>query len=180
MENLDIYLHMIAMVLILVFTICYTFYIITLSNSNTFFKLICVSVFIAAIYIAVNRNTYLPFLGQTVIPPAIFSQELVPSGANVSYVLNVPNVENGTYILYWGAQSSANKDIIQPNPKEAYGDYSNTGLIKVKDNKAILYFNCPDKYNVFNNHTIQRHIHYRIITPENCMISQVHTAYVNC
>jgi hypothetical protein len=182
MNDLDVYIHITAIVLILMFTVFYTLLIIVLPNVYVIVKLIAVIVLIAAIYIGANRNTYLPFLGSTAIPPIIFQREMIPAGYNVSYDLSLNNVKDGTYVLYWGALSSGDKsDVIKNNPIEAYGDYSNTGIVTAKNGKATLYFNCPDKYQVgVMKKTINRHIHYRLIRPSDPIMSPVFTAHVNC
>jgi hypothetical protein len=180
MNDLDTYIHITAIILILTFTIFYTFLLIILPKVYTILKLISVIVLIAAIYIGANRNTYLPFLGSTAIPPIIFQHEMIPAGYNVSYDLSLNNVEDGTYVLYWGALSSKDKsDTIRKNPIDAYGDYSNTGIVTAKNGKATLYFNCPDKYQV-GMKTLNRHIHYRLIRPSDPIMSPVFTAHVNC
>lgn len=180
-NNLDIYIHIVSITIILLFTLLYAVLLVVSPNIYTFVRLFAVIVVIVTIYIGLNRNTYLPFLGYTAIPPILFSQELVPQGANVSYVLNLPNIEDGTYIIYWGSLSTG-ENIIHPNPMHAYGNYSNTGITKVKGNKATLFFNCPDKYNVGTlfKKTIDRHIHYRLIPQNSPIMSQVYTTYVNC
>lgn len=192
MNESDVYIHIVAIILILVFTIFYTMLIIISSNVYTLIKLISVVVLIAAIYIGANRNTYLPFLGATAVPPSIFQREMIPSGYNVSYVLSLPDVQDDTYVLYWGALSSRDalssgdrkrcKETIRKNPIEAYGDYSNTGIVTAKNGKATLYFNCPDKYQVGDmmKKTVERHIHYRLIKPNSPIMSPVYTAYVKC
>jgi hypothetical protein len=193
MNDLDVYIHIVAIILILVFTVFYTLLIIISPNVYMIIKLISVTVLIAAIYIGANRNTYLPFLGSTAVPPSVFQREMIPAGYNVSYVLSLnDNVEDGTYVLYWGALSSRDalssgdrkkcKEIIRNNPIDAYGDYSNTGMVTAKNGKATLYFNCPDKYQVGDmmKKTIERHIHYRLIKPNSPMMSPVYTAYVKC
>jgi len=196
MNELDVYIHIIAIILILIFTVFYALLIIVSPNVYMIIKLISVVVLIAAIYIGTNRNTYLPFLGASAVPPSVFQQEMIPAGYNVTYVLSLDNignsVEDGTYVLYWGAQSSRDahssgditkcKEVIRKNPIDAYGDYSNTGIVTTKNGKATLYFNCPDKYQVGNmmKKTIERHIHYRLIKPNSPMMSPVYTAYVKC
>lgn len=182
LSNLDVYLHMVSVIIVLVFSVVYSFLILFSSDIFPMIKILSIIVLIAAIYIGVNRNTYLPFLGRTVIPPAVFLQEKVPQGSNVSYILTLTdeNAEDGAYVLYWGALHT-NKEV-RPNPVEAYGDYSNTGIVRVKDKKATLFFNCPDKYTVGSvvPKTLERHIHYRIIRPNDPVMSAVYTAYVNC
>lgn len=181
LTNIDVYVHMISIIILLAFAIIYSLLIIFSSNVYTGIKIITIVVLIASIYIASNRNTYLPFLGYAAIPPVVFLQEKVPQGANVSYVLTLNNVADGTFVLYWGALSTQLKEP-RPNPIEAYGDYSNTGIVSVKNNKATLFFNCPDKYVVGSMmpQTLERHIHYRLINPNNPIVSPVYTAYVKC
>ena len=173
---------MMSIIIILVFSVVYSLLILFSMNIYATIKLLSVLVFIAAIYIGINRNTYLPFLGHTAIPPSIFFQEKVPQGSNVSYVLSFANdVQDGAYVLYWGALSK-DHSTTRPNPIDAYGDYSNTGIVRVKDKKATLFFNCPDKYAVGSvmPKTLNRHIHYRIIKPNDPIMSPVYTAYVTC
>ncbi len=133
------------------------------------------------IYLGTNKNLYLPFLGYAALPPILFQKELTPSGATETVTLTLNNIPNDTKIVYWAATSSKDKNTIHPNPVEAYGDYSNTGITTVKNNKAILYFNCPDRYNVGTfKKTLNKHIHYRLIYPNSPMLSPVYTQYVKC
>lgn len=182
LSNLDVYLHIVSVIIVLIFSIVYSLLILLSSNVYSIMKILSIIVLIASIYIGANRNTYLPFLGRTAIPPVVFLQEKVPQGSNVSYVLTLSdeNAVDGAYLLYWGALHS-DQSKPRPNPIEAYGDYSNTGIVRIKDKKATLFFNCPDKYNVANGmKTVDRHIHYRVIKPNDPMMSAVYTAYVNC
>lgn len=184
---IDVYIHMIAMIIILCFNIVYSILLIIYPDIYIIIKLLAIVVLISSIYISAKRATYLPFLGQCVAPPSLFSQEIAPQGATETYTIELDNIPDGTRVIYWGAVSSnGNKDkskksVVKKNPMEAYGNYSNTGVTTVKDKKAMIYFNCPDKYNVgpFNK-TVDRHIHYRLILPDNPMMSQVFTTYVSC
>lgn len=175
----EVYMHIIAMFLIVGFTICYALIIILHPNVYTILRLLAVVVLIAAIYIALNRNTYLPFLGHTALPPILFKEEIVPHGATLTHVIPLENWKDGTIVIYWAAQTT--KEGHQLNPTAAYGDYSNTGVTTVKGKKATLYFNCPDKYDVGHfKKTIDRHIHYRLMEPTSPIMSPVYTVYVKC
>jgi hypothetical protein len=184
---IDVYIHMIAMIIILCFNIVYSILLIIYPDIYIIIKLLAIVVLISSIYISAKRATYLPFLGQCVAPPSLFSQEIAPQGATETYTIELDNIPDGTRVIYWGAVSSngnkdkSNKSVVKKNPMEAYGNYSNTGVTTVKDKKAMIYFNCPDKYNVgpFIK-TVDRHIHYRLILPDNPMMSQVFTTYVSC
>jgi hypothetical protein len=180
-DFIDVYVHMFAIIVILCFGFFYSIMIILHPDLMFFVKAIAIIVLISTIYISANRNVYLPFLGKTVLPPILFQQELVPDGATETHVIDLENVENGTRIIYWGAEST-NKDTVHKDPFEAYGDYSNTGVTTVNDKKATLYFNCPDVYQTGSVYKkkIDRHIHYRLVAPDSAMASQVFTVYVNC
>lgn len=181
-DFIDIYVHMYAMIAIIGFSVFYSVMIIMCDNVMFFFKIIAVIIIIAAFYVASNRNTYLPFLGKTVVPPILFQQEITPEGATEVFVIHLDkNIEDGTRLIYWGAEST-NKNNIRTDPFEAYGNYSNTGITTVSDSKATVYFHCPDIYKAgtIYKKTIDRHIHYRLISPNSAMMSQVFTAYVQC
>jgi hypothetical protein len=140
-------------------------------------KLIAVIILLCALYIAVNRNTYLPFLGYAVVPPSMFLDVFEPRDATQEIVLHV-DAPDGTKVVYWAADNSK-KDIIQANPMVAYGDYTNSGISIVIDRKTVIHFRCPDKYKAGTS-IINKHIHYRIILPNSPLMSPVHTKYVYC
>ena len=177
-NNLDVYMHMIAMILILGFAMFYASLVLIYPNIYTLLKLISIIVIICCIYMLSNKSTFLPFLGSAVMPPILFTQDITPQGASETYVLNLDNVPDGTRVIYWGALSSND---VKKGPTDAYGDYSNTGITGVKDGKATVYFNCPGEYNVSDfAKTLKRHIHYRLVPLDNPMMSPVFTTYVKC
>ena len=82
-----------------------------------------------------------------------------------------------------------NEDLFNFNDLPAQDDYShdnyanfkNSGVAIINNNKAIIHINCPNQYKVppFNK-TLDKHIHYRIATPNNPILSDVKTIYINC
>jgi hypothetical protein len=181
-DFIDIYVHIFAMIIMIGFSVFYSVLIILHPDVMLLFKMIAIIVLISAIYISTNRNTYLPFLGKTVLPAILLQKELAPDGATHTHVINLGHgVENGTRLIYWGAEST-NKETVRNDPIEAYGNYSNSGIATVQDQKATIYFNCPDVYNTgtIYTKTIDRHIHYRLIAPDSIMMSQVFTVYIKC
>jgi len=180
-KHIELWIYMISIVLILIFAFLYSLSLLTNPKVYTIFKLKAVIVLIAIIYVGLNRNLYLPFLGYAAMPPSLFDKEVTPQGATDTLTIKLNDVPDDTKIIYWAAVSSNNKDIIHPNPIEAYGDYSNAGITTVKDNQAILYFYCPDRYNVgpFKK-TLNKHVHYRLIKPNDPIISPVYTQFVKC
>jgi len=180
--NIEIWIHIISMIIILGFAVIYSLLIIFAPNIYAFIKLFCIIVLIAAIYKGIDKNTYLPFLGYTAIPPSLFTRELVPQGAQTTITVDLPKVDDGCYVVYWAALSSKEKDVIQPDPFEAYGDFSNVGITSVRNHKAVMHFKCPDKYNVGSvfKKTLPQHLHYRIIAPNSAIMTPVQTAFFEC
>ncbi len=181
LSNTEVWIYMISIIIVFLFAVTYSLYLILAPKTNMFFRMIAIIVFILSIYLGMNKSLYLPFLGYAALPPNLFEKEIVPKGASQTVTINLNNTPNDTRIIYWAATSSKDKDVIQPDPMQAYGDYSNTGVTLVKDNKAILYFNCPDRYQVgpFKK-VLNRHIHYRLIYPNSPILSPVYTQYVKC
>lgn len=181
MNNNDVYLHMVSLLIIFAFSIIYSAIQILNTKNNFFIRIISLFVLISSIYISMNRNVYLPFLGTSVLPPILFMEDKVPSNATEKYILELNGVPDETKVIYWGSLPNKDKNFIHKNPLVAYGDYSNTGIATVKNQKAIIYYHCPTKYNVtMYNKTIDRHIHYRLVYKNNPMIGTVMTKYIKC
>jgi uncharacterized membrane protein YuzA (DUF378 family) len=60
---------------------------------------------LCAVAIMFNRDTYLPFLGESLVPCAAI-QEKTPPGATVQMQVDVPP---GAKVLYWAAEPGAEK-----------------------------------------------------------------------
>jgi hypothetical protein len=178
---INTYINIVGLILIFLFTFINSIDIIVNQDNDILMKLFAFIIIIFTIFIAQNRNIYLPFLGKTVIPPHLIGNEIYPVGANEELNLEVKYPDN-TKIIYWGAKST-NKNVIKVSPEEAYGDYTNSGIAIVKNNLVKLMYFCPDKYAVkpFGINTkLNRHIHYRALVPNSSMLGEVKTAYINC
>lgn len=175
----NIYINIIGIILILLFAFISSIDILIDESNNIFSRLFALIIIILIVVISPDRNIYLPFLGKTVFPYYLIGNEIHPHGANDSITLEVKYPDN-TKIIYWGAKST-DKNIIKLSPEEAYGDYSNSGIAIVHNNKVKLSYFCPDKYAVkpFNNN-LKRHIHYRALLPGSAMLEEVKTAYITC
>ena len=127
------------------------------------------------------KELFLPFLGVSAYPPSLIPNELYPPNSNFKIELNL-NYPNGTKIIYWASNPINNdKNKIYDNPYDAYANFKNSGVAIINNNKAIIHINCPNQYKVppFNK-TLDKHIHYRIATPNNPILSDVKTIYINC
>jgi uncharacterized membrane protein YuzA (DUF378 family) len=122
-------------------------------------KTVYVLVGLAALYVMFDRNTYLPFLGPMVAPCAGLVDR-VPPGANASVVVHV---KPGAKVLYWAAEQPNGDALMSVNTwKEAYGEYSNTGVTTADyQGKAVLRVRRPQPYRVPIRGALKSHIHYR-------------------
>lgn len=178
--NNKIIIHIVVNIIVLLFSIIGGIWIFVNPNTSSFGKLLIIFVIISALYLASDRDTYLPFLGKTIIPLNIITSEKIPDGANVDYILNLKGYPNGTRVFYWGAKST-NKNTVIRDPITAYGDYSNSGVAIAYNEKATLKFYCPDKYSVGPlNNVLNRHLHYRTECPKSGLMSSVKTIFVDC
>ena len=177
MNYTEHYIHMYGLILVFIYTIIISLIIMSLENVNIIYRIIPLFIIIIILYLGFDIKLYLPFLGKTALPPSIFNTEMIPNGEVQKLKLEL-DVPDGTKVLYWGAKSA--KDV-KEDPIEAYGDYSNTGISTVENKETYIFFNCPSEYKVGMTKTkIDRHIHYRLIEPNNPMISAVYTKKVKC
>jgi hypothetical protein len=175
----DIYIHMITITLILFYSIISSVYILLNDNYNIFIRIFVIFIIAAAIVMIMKKETFLPFLGLAHLPNTLIAEEKIPKGANLSYSIDMKEYEDGTIIIYWAANKT---DKIIEDPYEAYKNYNNVGVSKVKDGKAEVRIFCPDKYKVKKifNQLLERHFHYRIVYKETGFLSPVMTVKVDC
>lgn len=137
--------------------------------------LVVVLAMAAVIYLGTNRDTWLPFLGETVFPPGV----LVPKvPADASYTVTLREVPRGAvYVVYWASETAPS---VVPNPADAYQAYKNSGVAEVSpaDRTAVLQVRCPGRYKV-NGKTLPRHIHWRAIFPSG-ISGPIETLNVTC
>jgi len=173
-------LRMVYMVVVLLFTIFVTFRM-QISSDISIIQRIGITVVLGmAVGMLIQRDTYLPFLGDAVFPPAAIVSERIPEKADLETQVAV-DAPDGARVIYWGAAKEAGAGAIVPNPWDAYGDYSNTGVAIVREGVAKLRFQCPTQYQVgAMNHTLKRHLHYRVCCVRSGMLGPVQTKYVTC
>lgn len=125
---------------------------------------------VAAIWLVFKRDTYLPFLGTTVMPCPVLV-ERVPEGANTIVEVKVTPNSN---VVFWASESQDNQII--NNPQEAYGTYSNSGVARSNARGiATLRVRKPVRYQA-GMRTLPLHIHYRIC--ENGLMGRIETVYL--
>jgi hypothetical protein len=174
-----LWIHILSIFLVLSFALFYSLNLIMTPKTSIFIKVFSILVLLSVLYVGVNRNTYLPFLGYTAMPPSLFI-ESSPKNATNEAIIRV-EAPDGSKVVYWAAMSTGDE---YKNPFAAYGDYSNSGVAIVVNKRALLRFNCPDRYNIGSigstGNIIDKHVHYRIIETGNAIMSPVYTKFVGC
>jgi hypothetical protein len=136
----------------------------------------------AALFLVFRKDTFLPFLGCTVLPaPLLANGPSAPADSNTSVIVTLNEyVPDGTRVIYWASQPSHK---VVENPWDAYGDYRNSGVAIAKDGKAEFRFHCPSRYHVpwGGSVPLRQHVHYRHPSPRlNGMLCPVKTTFITC
>lgn len=141
----EIYIHMGTITLILLYSIISSLYILFSDNYNIFLRIFVIFIIASAVVLIMKKDTFLPFLGLAHLPNTLIAEEKIPNGANISYSIDMNDYEDGTKIIYWVINKT---DKIIEDPYEAYKNYNNVGVSKVKNGKAEVRIFCPDRYKV--------------------------------
>jgi len=143
-------------------------------KDSLFSRLFFVFVAFCAIYVGISRDSYLPFLGETVLPCSAL-QEKVPDRAELKVRIIAPA---GQKVIYWAAESNAPTDGSLKNWQEAYGEFDNVGVaIAESDGSALLQVRRPQAYLVPIGHRLEPHVHYRICG-KNGMLGPVRSLFI--
>lgn len=135
---------------------------------------IYVLVGICALAIMFNRDTYLPFLGETVLPCSALPNRVPPGATTEVHVTAAP----GSKILYWASEPAMEQLKTIPDWRVAYGSFQNAGVATADDNGvAILKVRSPQAYTVPFKGRLEPHVHFRICG-ENGMLGRVKTIFV--
>ena len=152
--------------------------------NKSYQKILFFIIGLCAIYLVVKRNTFLPFLDESVVPSSLFDEKnnndekILNNEKNmtISVEISAPKADK---VIWW-----ASNPITEKNSNEllgyekAYDEYKNSGVTKVqKDGNAYITLPCPQQYAV-NNKILQKHLHYR--EANGPMLSEVKTIYLNC
>lgn len=129
----------------------------------------------SAIAIMFNRDTYLPFLGETVLPCS-FIPNRIPPGASKEVRVTAPP---GSKILYWAAEP-AMENLKQINDwKIAYAKFENAGVTNADETgMATLKVRPPQPYLVPWKGRLEPHVHFRICG-DNGMMSRIKTVFIS-
>lgn len=135
-------------------------------------RAVYVLVGIAALAVAFNRDTYLPFLGESVFPCSVLPDQ-VPAGATREVKVHA---EPGAKVVYWASEPSDGGDV--PNYQGAYREYQNAG-VATADNSgvAVLKVREPQAYTVPIKGRLEAHVHFRICGPTG-FVGRIKTVFL--
>ena len=121
-------------------------------------RIIYVVVAISALILAFQRDVWLPFLGETVLPGAVVALKTNSGDTTVDV-----HVKPGTKVVYWAAEPSPTEGVGDvPKVKTAYDKFENSGVVAANEQGvAKLVFNKGTSYVVPSGRKIESHVHYR-------------------
>lgn len=140
-------------------------------------RAVYVLVGISALAIMFYRDTYLPFLGETVMPCSALKEQ-TPAGADTE--LHV-QVRPGVKVIYWASEPDKEHLSTLKNWRAAYLKFENVGVV-IADKKgdAVLRVRKPQPYTVPIRGRLEPHIHYRVCGDERgyAMLGRVETVFL--
>jgi hypothetical protein len=172
-------IHFIFIILIFIISSINAIYIISNDDCNLFIKFLSLILIFLIIYKSTFKETFLSFLNECVYPISLIPNAIYPSNTNFSIELDLIS-PNGTKIIYWASNYNNDTKFIFDNPIDAYGNYDNSGVAIVNNNKVVINIKCPNKYKIPSGTILDQHIHYRIAYPNNPILSDVKTLKINC
>jgi uncharacterized membrane protein YuzA (DUF378 family) len=132
-------------------------------------KVVYVLVALSAIWLAFDRTSWLPFLGDSVLPAPLVS--LKSHEGDTSVVVKVsPNVK----VAYWAANPGKNPEV---DVYHAYGNFENSGVVQADAHgNAVLKFDKGTAYVVPSGKHLGSHVHYREVS--GIMMGPVQSVFV--
>ena len=125
---------------------------------------------ISAFILAIDRTTWLPFLGDSVLPGAV-----VPLKTNAGDTKVEVHVTPGAKVVYWAAKPGTEI----PTVEKAYDDYSNSGVVLANDlGVATLTFDKGSEYVVPSGKQLKSHVHYREFLDDYGMMGPVQSVFL--
>ena len=130
-------------------------------------RVVYVIVGLSALGLLFQRDIYLPFLGETLVPAGALAPKS-PQGANDQVTITTTP---GSKVVFWASEPNPNAGQPLPSWKEAYGDYENSGVAVADDRgKALLRFRGPPQaYSVPVHGRLESHVHFRVAGPDGIM-----------
>ena len=122
-------------------------------------NMLAVLIALAAIWVGSQRDSYLPFLGESVLPCSVLSDK-IPDHADVE--VTVDHLKPGAKVIFWAAEP-ATEGLAKINDwRRAYLELANAGVATVTAaGTATLRIRKPQPYTVPLMGRLESHIHWR-------------------
>lgn len=136
-------------------------------------KVLYIVVGLCALAIAFNRDTYLPFLGESVFPCSVLADQ-VPPGATRSVQVAA---EPGSKVVYWATEPGEDRGVLS-DWKIAYGKFMNAGVATTDTSGvATLKVREPQPYIVPFKGRLEPHVHFRVCGPTG-FVGRIKTVFL--
>jgi hypothetical protein len=131
-------------------------------------------IMLAGLILMYDLTTWLPFLGETVLPSSLIPLKTNNVDPNNKKIITI-KIKPNTRVAYWASLPNTEKT---PKVEQAYADYSNSGVVMSdSEGNAKLVLTIGSGYIVPRNKVIKRHVHYRELDQQYGMIGKVNTLY---
>jgi uncharacterized membrane protein YuzA (DUF378 family) len=119
-----------------------------------------VMVGLAALFLAFKRDTYLPFLGETVMPCSLMPDR-IPEHADTEVAIH--GIAPGAKIMYWATEPATDGLTRIKDWSHAYLEYANAGVTTADaGGHATLRIRKPQPYTVPVKGRLEAHVHWRV------------------
>lgn len=172
-ENLPKWIHIWLVSISFISSILFGFTYLSDYISKDLFivKVLALAGMISTVLLILNRDSFLPFLGESFIPK-VFLNLSSRTPKNVEKTIEI-NTEPNRKIIYWAADPG--KDI-KKTWKKGYNKFENSGVVLAdKNGIAKIPVQCPSRYIVHGYKVLPKHLHYRIYNQSNQMLSRIST-----
>jgi hypothetical protein len=170
------WLHLFSAIVVVVTTLVVSIKGMTSTNSTAGKILLSLLVTVCALYLGFQRSTYLPFLGETVMPCSLLKEQ-TPDSANYEKRVTIQGA--GRKVLFWAAEPDTEHLDKINDWRKAYLGFHNAGVTVVgDDNIAVLKVRTPQPYTVPMKGRLEAHIHYRVCG-DNGMLGPVQTIFLD-
>lgn len=184
-------MHIILTVIVLLSACSWLPYAVISSEMNIWLRVAMGIIGTLSFVLLFERDMYLPFLADCAFPVSLLSASPTPDTLNgkadTSVVsVGISKLPPRAKVVYWAAETKDPRSIGAKYWKEAYGEYSNSGVaLANQSGVATISIRCPQAYTVSHlgimNNEIPPHIHYRYELPgTKGMLSEVYTLAVQC
>jgi hypothetical protein len=114
---------------------------------------------VAVLVIAFTRSSWLPFLGESVMPCSLLRDQ-TPEHADTA--VQIHGLHPGAKVLYWATEPATSGLAEIRDWRRAYLEYANAGVTTVDEGgHATLRIRNPQPYTVPIKGRLEAHVHWR-------------------